>query len=169
MRLMVPAQADSALIHRQAVAPAAVVALGAALALFQATSLLLAPADERQIAISLSTPSSLDLSLPAPPASQVLQLGQAVAGRVERSLASIAVLAAGSLPALSSASRTNLASGTAIQAAVGQAPAPAAPATQPGGSSRPAHHSTPVGHAGAPSVVPSAHAAVPASPPATHS
>lgn len=84
--------AGTALLRRQAITPAAIAAVGVALGLYQATWLMLGPADERELALSLATPSSLDLSLPSPSGSQLLEVGQAVAGRVERGLASFVVL-----------------------------------------------------------------------------
>jgi hypothetical protein len=124
MRSMVSPIAGTALLRRHAFAPAAVAALGAALGLYQATSLTLGPAADREISVSLSTPSFDELSLPAPPAAQVLEAGAAIAGRVERSLA--ALTAATTEPRLSAAGLMRL---------VG--PAPARPST-PAGPQAPA-------------------------------
>ena len=75
---------------RQMTTAAVIAALAAAIGVYQATSLLLGPAADRQITLSLSIPSGLEeLTRPAPPAAQVLQVGRALADRVEWSLASL--------------------------------------------------------------------------------
>lgn len=79
-----------AFVPRPLTTGAVIAALAAAVAVYQATSLLLGPAGDRQIALSLSLPSGFEeLPLPALPAAQVLQVGRAVADRMEWDLASL--------------------------------------------------------------------------------
>jgi len=143
---MTHGQPGTALLPRQAITPAAIATLGVALGLYQATSLLLGPAAEREIAVSLSTPTSFGLSLEAPPAAQVLEVGQAVAGRVERGLASLAALTPPAGAAERVPARSRLAA-PAVHASPVRTPAPTvAPSPQLPGSTR---HAAAGGHAAA--------------------
>jgi hypothetical protein len=146
MRHMVPGSASTALLKRQAMTPAAIAAIGVALGLYQATSLTLGPQGEREIQLSLATPASLDLSLPAPPAIQVLEVGQAVAGRVERSLVSFAVLT--SQPVLTGRIGVKPAASAAVLYPAPSATPSKAPAVVPAPISGPARHSATGGHPG---------------------
>ena len=142
---MTHGQPGTALLHRQAITPAAIATLGLALGLYQATSLLLGPAAEREIAVSLSTPTSSGLWLEAPPAAQLLEVGQAVAGRVERSL-SLAALTPPAPAAERVPARSWLAAPVVLASPV-RTPAPAvAPGPQLLGSTP---HAAAGGHAAA--------------------
>ena len=142
---MTHGQPGTALLHRQAITPAAIATLGLALGLYQATSLLLGPAAEREIAVSLSTPTSFGLWLEAPPAAQLLEVGQVVAGRVERSL-SLAALTPPAPAAERVPARSRLAAPVVLASPV-RTPAPAvAPGPQLLGS---APHAAAGGHAAA--------------------
>ena len=86
---MLRASAGEGFVPRRLTTVAVAAVVAASLGLYQATSLLLGRAIVRQITLSLSTPSLEESPMPAPPAAQVLELGQAVAGRVERGLAAL--------------------------------------------------------------------------------
>ena len=142
---MTHGQPGTALLHRQAITPAAIATLGLALGLYQATSLLLGPAAEREIAVSLSTPTSSGLWLEAPPAAQLLEVSQVVAGRVERSL-SLAALTPPAPAAERVPARSRLAAPVVLASPV-RTPAPAvAPGPQLLGSTP---HAAAGGHAAA--------------------
>jgi len=143
---MTHGQPGTALLHRQAITPAAIATLGLALGLYQATSLLLGPAAEREIAVSLSTPTSSGLWLEAPPAAQLLEVGQVVAGRVEGSLLSLAALTPPAPAAERVPARSRLAAPVVLASPV-RTPAPAvAPGPQLLGSTP---HAAAGGHAAA--------------------